>query len=440
MKLFKISIVIVSLAALSACGSSSSGLGNAIDDALDDSACSTIGQNRFVYEVMQDIYFWNEFLPTVNPDTYPSPEALLEAIRYQVLDTSFSSIVDEVDNTLFFEQGKYIGVGISLRTVGDQLFIGQVFQDSPADQAGFQRGFEILEINGQAVAGLIATDGVSAAFGPDTVGIEVDLRYRDLQGNDLTVTVAKALATILPVPLFKVFDVNGVQTGYLNFRTFIEPSFAALDNAFASFRSQGVTELILDLRYNGGGRVSVAEHLGGLIGGAGTSGRVYSNWVHNANNVSRNRTSFFPNPSQSLGLSRLIAITTESSASASELVINALRPHIPVVLVGSTTFGKPVGSYGFPFCGKVLNPISFNLRNADDQGDYYDGLAVDCAAEDELDQPFGDPAEDSTAEALFYIENGVCSTAIQRYRTESVTREPARPVSRDDWQVLRGAY
>ncbi len=88
----------------------------------------------------------------------------------------------------------------------------------------------------------------------------------------------------------------------------------------------------------------------------------------------------------------------------------------------------------------MLNPISFSLRNADDQGDYYDGLPVDCGAEDELAQPFGDPAEDSTAEALFYIENGVCSAALQSYRTEGVARAPARPVSRDDWQILRGAF
>ena len=440
MNYLKLSVLFGFLVFLSGCGSSSNGLGNAIDDAVDQSACSVVGQNRFVYEVMQDIYFWNTFLPTVDPDTYTSPEALLQDIRYAVLDSTFSSIVDEVDNTLFFEQGQYVGVGVSLRTIGDQVFIGQVFSDSPADQAGFLRGFEILEINGQAVAGLIATDGVSDAFGPDEEGTQVDLRYRDLQGNELTVTIAKALATIQPVPLTRVFDINGVKTGYLNFRTFIEPSYTALNNAFASFRSQGVTELILDMRYNGGGRVAVAEHLGGLIGGSGTSGQVYSNWVHNANNAVRNRTSLFPNPFQSLGLSRLVVITTSSTASASELVINALRPYIPVVLIGSTTFGKPVGSYGFPFCGKVLNPIAFNLRNADDQGDYYDGLAVDCSAEDELSQPFGDPAEDSTAEALFYVENGVCSTAVQSYRTEGAAREPSRPVSREDWQVLRGAY
>lgn len=426
---------------LAACGSSSGGLGDAVGDAVDTSACSTIGQNRFVYEVMQDIYFWNEFLPTVNPDIYASPEALLEDIRYQVLDSTFSTIRDEVENTLFFEEGKFIGVGLTLRTLGSQLFVGQVIFDSPADQAGFARGFELLEINGQAAADLIAAETVSEAFGPDIEGQAVDLRYRDLQGNDTTITLAKALATIRPVPLATVFDINGVPTGYVMFRTFIEPSFAALDNAFASFNSQGVTELILDLRYNGGGLVSVAEHLGGLIGGQATSARVFSNWVHNANNVSRNRTSFFPNPAQSLGVARVVVITTQSSASASELVVNALRPHIQVVLIGDRTFGKPVGSYGFPFCGKVLNPISFNLRNADDQGDYYDGLPVDCAAEDQLDQPFGDPAEASTAEALYYVENGTCSPApLKSSRELSTEDRRVRPVAGDDWQVIRGVF
>lgn len=431
----------VSLGMLAACGSSSGGLGSAVGDAVDASACSTVGQNRFVYEVMQDIYFWVDFLPVVDPDTFDSPEALLEAIRYQVLDSELSDIRDQEANDRFFEQGQFIGVGLTLRIVGNQLFIGQVTINSPAEQAGFMRGFELLEINGQSAASLIAADSVSEAFGPDEVGQQVTLRYLDLQGNEATTVLAKALNTLQSVPVATVFDVNGVQTGYLMFRTFIEPSVAALDSAFTDFRNQGVTELIVDLRYNGGGRVSVAEHLGGLIGGAGTAGAVFSNWVHNANNVARNRTSFFPNPASALGVSRVIVITTSSSASASELVINALRPYLQVVIVGAQSFGKPVGSYGFPFCGKVLNPMSFNLRNADDEGDYYDGLPVDCTAVDQLDQPFGDPAEASTAEALFFVENGTCSAApVANRRTETLRGSGARPVATDEWRALRGVF
>ena len=432
--------VAVLLVTLAACGSSSSGVGDAIGDAVDESACSTIGQNRFVYEVMQDIYFWVDFLPTVNPDIYPSPEALLEDIRYQVLDSTFSTIRDQEENDRFFDAGEFIGVGLTLRIVGNQVFVGQVTIDSPAEDAGFLRGYELLEINGQTAADLVAADSVSDAFGPDEVGTQVSLRYRDGQGNEATTTLAKAVAIIQPVPYSTVFDINGVKTGYLMFRTFITPSFTALSNTFASFSNQGVTEIILDLRYNGGGLVSVAEHLGGLIGGQSTSGQLFSSWVHNANNVARNRTSAFPNPSGSLGVSRLVVITTGSSASASELVINALRPYIQVVLVGEQTFGKPVGSYGFPFCDKTLNPISFSLRNADDQGDYYDGLPVDCAADDQLSQPFGDPAEDSTAEALYYVENGTCRPVVTTNSSERLNRSRARGVATDDWQLVRGVF
>lgn len=428
------------LVLLAACGSSSGGVGDAIGDVVDESACSTIGQNRFVYEVMQDIYFWVDFLPTVNPDIYSSPQALLDDIRYQVLDSTFSTIRDQEENDRFFNAGEFIGVGLTLRTVGNQVFVGQVIFSSPADDAGFQRGFELLEINGQAAADLIAAGSVSAAFGPDDVGTPVDLRYRDNQGTEATITLNKDVAVIRPVPFSTIFDINGVKTGYLMFRTFIDPSFSALSNAFAVFGDQGVTEVILDLRYNGGGLVSVAEHLGGLIGGSGTSGQVFSRYVHNANNVSRNRTLSFPNPQSSLGVSRLVVITTGSSASASELVINALRPYIEVVLIGERTFGKPVGSYGFDFCGQTLNPISFNLRNADDQGDYYDGLPVDCAAEDELSQPFGDPAEDSTAEALYYVENGTCSPTAAGYRSQSLEAKRTGGVADNDWQLLRGVF
>lgn len=428
------------LTLLAACGSSSGGVADAIDDVVDESACSTIGQNRFVYEVMQDIYFWVQFLPTVNPDIYESPEALLDDIRYQVLDSTFSTIRDQEENDRFFNAGEFIGVGLTLRTIGEQIFVGQVIIDSPAENAGFLRGYELLEINGQAAADLIAAGSVSDAFGPDEVGTSVDLRFRDNQGTEATITLSKDVAVIQPVPFSTVFDINGVKTGYLMFRTFINPSISALTNTFANFGNQGVTEIILDLRYNGGGLVSVAEHLSGLIGGSRTSGQVLSRYVHNANNESRNRTLTFPNPSSSLGVSRLVVITTGSSASASELVINALRPYIQVVLIGERTFGKPVGSYGFNFCGKTLNPISFNLRNADDQGDYYDGLPVDCAAEDQLSQPFGDPAEASTAAALFYVENGICPAPATANRRQSLDARRARGVAGDDWQLVRGVF
>ena len=102
-------------------------------------------------------------------------------------------------------------------------------------------------------------------------------------------------------------------------------------------------------------------------------------------------------------------ITTRSSASASELIINALRPYMPVTVVGDTTYGKPVGQYSFNFCDKVLVPVSFSLKNVNNEGDFFNGIAADCAAPDDITHQLGDPAEASYAEALTVIRTGACS-------------------------------
>ena len=128
----------------------------------------------------------------------------------------------------------------------------------------------------------------------------------------------------------------------------MNPSFQALDDAFAALHEAGATELVLDVRYNGGGLVDVAVHLASLIGGVPTQGRVLATFQHNDKNSDLNEDLRFETaPAQALDLARLFVITTRSSASASELVINSLRPHIPVVVVGDSTYGKPVGQYGF---------------------------------------------------------------------------------------------
>ncbi len=149
-------------------------------------------------------------------------------------------------------------------------------------------------------------------------------------------------------------------------------------------KAAGATELVLDLRYNGGGLVDVAVHLASLIGGTRTNGQVMLNYVHNDKiGPVLNKTTRFTSPDEALNLQRLVVITTRSSASASELVINSLRPFIPVTVIGDTTYGKPVGQYGLRFCDKVLYPVAFSIKNANLEGDFFDGIAVDCAAGDD---------------------------------------------------------
>ena len=118
---------------------------------------------------------------------------------------------------------------------------------------------------------------------------------------------------------------------------------------------------------------------------------------------------FQETPAQTLNLQRLVVITTRGSASASELIINSLRPYMPVTVIGDTTYGKPVGQYSMNFCAKVLVPVAFSLKNVNNEGDFFNGIPVDCAASDDITHQLGDPAEGSYAEALTFIRTGACS-------------------------------
>jgi C-terminal processing protease CtpA/Prc len=209
----------------------------------------------------------------------------------------------------------------------------------------------------------------------------------------------------------KLFNVDGRRVGYFSFRNFVRPSFAALDAVVAQFRAAGIDDLVIDVRYNGGGLVSVAQYLGGLVGGVRTNGQVFTEFVHNDRNAALNETIRFELPDNALSLDRVFIITTRSSASASELIISALRPFITVVTVGDRTFGKPVGQYSFDFCDKVFHPVAFATRNARGEGDYFDGIAPTCAAADDIGRALGDPLERSLAEALGYVREGRCGAA-----------------------------
>ena len=308
--------------------------------------------------------------------------------------------------------------------------------DSPAHDANLARGDRIVEINGRTVEALLNSGEFDGAFGPSDPGVQADIvvvrgaiRFR--------ARMTKRVVTIPTVSFTQVYSANGGEVGYLFFRNFVTPSYEALDAAFSDFRARGIRELVLDLRYNGGGLVGVAQHLASLIGGTRTNGQVFAEYFHNDKNTSLNRVTRFEPKAQALGLERVVVITTRASASASELVINALRPFIPVLVVGSRTYGKPVGQYGINFCDKTLAPVSFTLRNANGEGDFFAGIPPTCAAADDLDHQLGDPQESSLREALTVIGSGRCSAPQARARTREV--EPAAPRA-TGWQSLVNAH
>ncbi len=213
-----------------------------------------------------------------------------------------------------------------------------------------------------------------------------------------------------------------LKTGHLVFTSFLETSVEELNRVFDFFAENEIDELILDLRYNRGGRLDVAQHLASLITGPDTAGKIFSQSELNSkyecwNNYSNYLYLSLPN---SLNLKRVCIITSNSTASASEMLINGLEPFIDVVVIGDTTYGKPVGSHGFKFCDKYINPITIETKNADGDGDFFNGINPDCFSEDDFTKAFDDVEEDSLKKALYYIENSQC---LYQYSKKSEKRK-----------------
>jgi C-terminal processing protease CtpA/Prc len=404
--------------------------------------CSISGQNQTVLATLRDWYYWYQQIPALSASSYASPEALLDAARYRPLDTSFSYISSAASSTAYYGESQYLGFGFSMKfATGYELRVIDVFPGSPAAEAGFDRGTEIRTLNGRSIQTVYESGEWNTIWGGEEPGYALDVGFTTREGSVQTARLEKRVVTIPTVPYINIYDVGPRKAGYVVFKNFVEPSYAALDLAFATVQASGATELILDLRYNGGGLVAVAQHLAGLIGGDRTSGEVFAQYVHNSKQSARNSAIRFPRPAAAMSLSRLIVITTKGSASASELLINALRPFLPVVVIGENTYGKPVGQYGFRFCDKMLWPVSFSIQNARGEGDYFGGFSPDCAAADDFTKPFGDPEEASLRAALGFAATGTCPAP---RAAEVAAARAALPKGRanqeNGWRALLFAY
>ncbi len=257
------------------------------------------------------------------------------------------------------------------------------------------------------------------ALGPTTPGVTRVLRVTDASGTR-EVSVTKADYTLTPVSSrygAKIIDDGGRKAGYLNLRTFINTANPALRQAFASFKAQGVTDSSVDVRYNGGGLVSIADLIGDLMGANRSASDVFSFTTFRPEKSSNNSTRFFQPKTQSIAPTRIAFIGTGGSASASELIINAFIPYLGnrAALVGTNTYGKPVGQIALDqaACDDRLRVVAFKTENASRQGDYYDGLAskvqASCQAADDITRQLGDPQEASTRAALDFLAGRVCT-------------------------------
>jgi C-terminal peptidase prc len=438
----RLALALLAGLALSCGGGGSSPTAPATGSGAATTNCTTLGQCTFVRDTLQSYYYWYKELPNPDPGSFASPEAYLDAVRYRTLDSSFSYITSKAANDAFYSDSQFIGFGLSYkRTADTELRLVQTFPGSPAAEAGMDRGDTLLSVNGKTVADLLRTGEIGTIFGAEQVGVTADLAWRDMQRRERSATLTKRLVTIPTVSQTAVLNAGGARVGYVHFRNFVQPSVEALNAAFTQLRDQGATELVLDLRYNGGGLVSVAQHLAGLIAGPPLVGQVFVQFTHNDKQSSRNTAYKFEAKPQALAATRLVVIATRGSASASEAIINGLRPYMDVKVVGDTTYGKPVGQYGFDFCEKVLYPVSFLVTNARGEADYFGGIPADCAAPDDVDHALASPQEASLAEALYVSRNGRCSgTATAQAEVQARFRARVKELPRDGWRQMLNAW
>ncbi len=377
------------------------------------SDCSVESQNQFVLDTMHEFYLWNLELPSdLAPADFEAPEEYVRALR--VGDDRWSRVSDKATSDALFMEGKFVGLGYKTQRGDDgEVRLSFVSDNSPASAAGLLRGDKIVGVGGFTVAELDENGSWSEVYGPNEPGVSVDIEIERLaSGTVETVTLTKEWIDIVSVPVVELLEgPGGAPVGYFVMDKFVETTKAELDAAFAQFKDAGASTIIIDLRYNGGGLISVAERLVNLSVGADHAGSVAYRFTYNDNYTEENSSTSISELGSSIGADEIIVLTSSRTLSASELVINALLPYAEVTLVGSDTGGKPVGSKSFEFCEKKLFPVTFRLVNAAGNTDYFDGLSADCFASDDLLHQLGDPQEGMLASAMAYLDGGACESA-----------------------------
>ncbi|HEY8402369.1 MAG TPA: S41 family peptidase [Cytophagaceae bacterium] len=366
--------------------------------------------NNYFYTYLKEWYLWNENIPAVNPSSYSSPSELLEVVKYKVYDRwSYVTTTEEFQK--LFEQGQFKSYGYNVVLTGNnELRVSMVYANSPMGKAGVTRATKILKVNNTPVGQLISNGTINNELNKESNTFEIE----DTTGAVRNINVSKAEFTLNTVLHKQIIPHAGKNVGYLVFSSFLETSVAELDNAFSYFKSNGVDELVLDLRYNGGGRVDVANHLAGLIVGDKANGQILSTYTHNNKQALHNYSDTIKGKANGLSLNRVFIISGSGTASASEIIINGLKPYIEVKLIGDKTHGKPVGMYAQSYKGFTMVPITFKIVNAQGQSDYFNGINVDANRLDDVTKDFGNKEEDRLEEALYFIENGHFSSSVAR--------------------------
>lgn len=370
----------------------------------------------FIWKGMNLYYLWQTDVPNLSDNRfatqkelnnflsgYSNPEDLFNALRVNSTIDRFSWIVNDYLELEGALQGTTnnngVDFGLSRKSSGSTELFGWVryiIPNSDASTKNIKRGDIFTSVNGTQ---LTINNYQSLLFGSNN---DYTLNLADLNGgaftpNGKSIALTKTVLDENPILLNTVINSGTHKIGYLVYNAFYANYDTQLNSAFETLKTQGITDFVLDLRYNSGGSVLTATRLASMITGQFT-GQVFAkqqwnakvNAYYDANNPDALKNIFTDKIGttsiKSLNLSKIYILTSKSSASASELLINGLKPYITVVQIGDVTTGKNVGSitlYDSPSFGKenrnpnhryAMQPIVLKIVNSSGFGDYQDGL------------------------------------------------------------------
>jgi len=406
--------------------------------------------NQWVYSAMSEIYYWNTTLPSKYTTTYDNPNDYFKTLKYK--DDRFSAIFEsynDIQNQLNGISSSEIGFDFQLylesQTNSNVLgIITFVKHSTPAEKMGIKRGDMFRKINGQQLTTANYSSLINTFM--DSSG-SISVTFSTYQGGAFTDKTAVTVNKISnyqedPVYMDTVYTVKAKKVGYLVYNFFAnDPGDNTLkydlelNNAFAGFKQQNISELIVDLRYNHGGMITSAIDMASMMVPGLDANKVFIYTDYNKNytdyfNSADYKSKYSDNPFvtnfstslvvpvtssasytvQNVGnnLQRIFFITSKSTASASEMVINGLKPFLPCILVGDTTVGKNVGSTLLHDTNNTKNqwailPIVLMYFNKDHKSDFTRGFVPDYLVDDDYSYQLGDINEARLAKAINQI-------------------------------------
>jgi len=355
-------------------------------------------EKEFVHNLFLTEYLWyDQVTSNLDYTSIQTPNALVKELRVSPDIWSFSMNTDEYEN---FVNQKTEGFGFGY-TPDFVVFLVRI--GSPA-YGKLHRGDKIIGINNELAS--------AAAIYEEGQKLGTSTTFTVLRnGSEEQITIIPREYTF-KVTQDKIIQHNNLNVGYLRYDSFTSTSVGEFEQAFTRFKQANIDELVIDLRYNGGGSISVASALLDNISNAQPGSRQgYLDW--NDNQKHKNENFYFSDEVEAndLNMKRVIFLVTKSSASASELVISTLKPYLGssnVVTIGTATHGKNVGMSGKAYGNNYYFLINFFVKNNADETTSFLGIPVTCHADDDLTRAFGDPSETMFSTALYYIQNNRC--------------------------------